>query len=109
MNLTGYFQYFFFQNITPEMETFLRKLMSVVDVGFIGGSDRPKQLEQLGERRLFLILLVYFLYFFDAVVEDATFSFSENGLVTYRGKELLHKMVNFFFINFIIIISLFRI
>ncbi|KAA6383105.1 MAG: phosphomannomutase [Streblomastix strix] len=61
---------------TPEMASFLRTLATVVDVGYIGGSDYKKQVEQLHEDLL----------------SEATFSFSENGLVAFHNQVLINKM-----------------
>eukprot|EP00770_Monocercomonoides_exilis_P010681 MONOS_10630.1-p1 / transcript=MONOS_10630.1 / gene=MONOS_10630 / organism=Monocercomonoides_exilis_PA203 / gene_product=phosphomannomutase D2 / transcript_product=phosphomannomutase D2 / location=Mono_scaffold00491:15236-16144(+) / protein_length=224 / sequence_SO=supercontig / SO=protein_coding / is_pseudo=false len=61
--------------ITPIMTQFLLKLKTKVSIGFVGGSDLPKQIEQLGED----------------LVKQADFSFSENGLVAYKGENLIHK------------------
>lgn len=37
------------QTISAEMRDTLRKLREKVVVGFVGGSDLPKQIEQIGE------------------------------------------------------------
>ena len=59
--------------ISPEMKECLKKLREKVCIGFVGGSDLAKQLEQLGP---------------DAV-EEFDYAFSENGLTAYRlGKAL---------------------
>jgi phosphomannomutase len=63
------------RSASPEMQTFLAELRKIVKVAVVGGSDFAKQLEQLGENVLDL---------FD-------YSFSENGLVAYRGRELIGK------------------
>jgi len=56
--------------ITPSMQSFMDALPSRgVTVGIVGGSDLEKQREQLGE---------------DAC-ERYEFSFSQNGLVAWRG------------------------
>jgi len=58
--------------ITPEMVEFLAKLRGYVTTGVVGGSDLPKQQEQLGPRTFEL---------FD-------YNFAENGLVAFKdGKE----------------------
>lgn len=81
------------KTISSEMRETLRKLREKVVVGFVGGSDLPKQVEQIGEDVLDL---------FD-------FSFAENGLTAYRlgqklesasfisymGEERYKKLVNF--------------
>jgi phosphomannomutase len=46
-----------------------------IDIGFVGGSDRKKQIEQIGYENLKL---------FD-------WQFSENGLESYHKDELIHK------------------
>ena len=59
--------------ISPEMKDCLRKLRKKVCIGFVGGSDLAKQLEQLGP---------------DAI-EEFDYAFSENGLTAYKlGKAL---------------------
>ncbi|KAK2946367.1 putative Phosphomannomutase 2 [Blattamonas nauphoetae] len=55
---------------SQEMIQFITQLQTVVDVGFVGGSDRAKQIEQMGEE----------------LVHAVTYSFSENGLVAFKGK-----------------------
>ena len=45
------------------------------DIGFVGGSDLKKQIEQLGEENFYL---------FD-------WRFSENGLLGYHNKDLIHQ------------------
>jgi len=46
-----------------------------LDIGFVGGSDLSKQIEQLGEENFGLF----------------KWRFSENGLMTYKDNELIHK------------------
>lgn len=46
-----------------------------VDIGFVGGSDLHKQIEQLGEENMSLF----------------TWKFSENGLMAYHNDEIIHK------------------
>jgi phosphomannomutase len=58
---------------SPEMQTFLQDLRKYVRVGVVGGSDFVKQKEQLG----------------DNVLQLVDYSFSENGLVAYKGETLL--------------------
>ncbi|KAJ3127237.1 Phosphomannomutase [Nowakowskiella sp. JEL0407] len=61
------------RTISPEMKQLLADLRKVCIVGFVGGSDLPKQIEQIGENAVDL---------FD-------FAFAENGLTAYRlGKPL---------------------
>ena len=55
---------------SEETHKFLRELRERIDVGVVGGSDFPKQQEQLGEN----------------VLDIVDYSFSENGLVAYKGK-----------------------
>jgi phosphomannomutase len=59
--------------ITPGMKAFLKELRGKVRTGMVGGSDLPKQLEQLGED---------VLHMFDYV-------FPENGLKAYKGGALI--------------------
>ena len=54
--------------ITHSMASFMESLKSLVDVGIVGGSDLPKQQEQLGVD----------------VVSLYPWNFSQNGLVAYR-------------------------
>lgn len=60
---------------TPEMNLFLKELRSKIFIGVVGGSDLVKQKEQLGEN----------------IVNEADYSFSENGLVAYKDGELIGK------------------
>lgn len=59
------------------MHTMLKKLRERIVVGIVGGSDLPKQKEQMGEN----------------VVNEVDYSFSENGLVAYKQGELIGKEV----------------
>eukprot|EP00177_Eucheuma_denticulatum_P008031 GFKZ01014623.1.p1 GENE.GFKZ01014623.1~~GFKZ01014623.1.p1 ORF type:complete len:250 (-),score=55.42 GFKZ01014623.1:203-952(-) len=58
---------------TNEMIEFLKELRSKVVIGMVGGSDLKKQKEQLG----------------DDVLSMFDYTFSENGLVAYKGEELI--------------------
>ena len=58
---------------TKEVKDFLNRLKEKVVVGIVGGSDLPKQKEQMGEN----------------VVTEVDFSFSENGLVAYKDGVLV--------------------
>jgi len=58
-----------------EMKQFLQKLKSKVVVGIVGGSDLPKQQEQMGAN----------------VINEVDYSFSENGLVAYKDGQLIGK------------------
>lgn len=59
--------------IGQEMKDTLEKLKKKVVVGFVGGSDLAKQVEQLGPN----------------VINDFDYCFSENGLTAYKqGKQL---------------------
>eukprot|EP00924_Labyrinthula_sp_SR-Ha-C_P003295 augustus_masked-scaffold_15-processed-gene-5.51-mRNA-1 protein AED:0.10 eAED:0.10 QI:0/-1/0/1/-1/1/1/0/223 len=57
------------------MEEFMKKLSETVTVGVVGGSDFPKQQEQLG----------------NDVADKYTYSFSENGLRGYKDGKLFHQ------------------
>lgn len=68
--------------ISDEMRETLKALRKKVVIGFVGGSDLSKQVEQLGE----------------SVLQDFDYCFSENGLTAYKlGKELASQS----FINWI--------
>lgn len=68
--------------ISEEMKSTLEKLRKKVVIGFVGGSDLSKQVEQLGA----------------TVLADFDYCFSENGLTAYKqGKELASQS----FINWI--------
>eukprot|EP00002_Diphylleia_rotans_P017966 TRINITY_DN3480_c0_g1_i3.p1 TRINITY_DN3480_c0_g1~~TRINITY_DN3480_c0_g1_i3.p1 ORF type:complete len:132 (+),score=33.11 TRINITY_DN3480_c0_g1_i3:57-452(+) len=54
--------------ITPEMKQFLKELRQRVSIGVVGGSDFPKQKEQLGEDAL----------------ECFDYNFPENGVVAFK-------------------------
>lgn len=58
---------------TDEMIQFLKELRSKVVIGMVGGSDLKKQKEQLG----------------DDVLSMFDYTFSENGLVAYKGHKLI--------------------
>jgi phosphomannomutase len=58
---------------TPELTAFLKTLRRKIYIGLVGGSDLKKQREQLGE----------------GVLDMFDYTFSENGLVAYKGKELI--------------------
>ncbi|GAX28761.1 phosphomannomutase [Fistulifera solaris] len=58
--------------ITPEMMAFMKDLSKKITVGIVGGSDLPKQQEQLG----------------NGIVNDFPWNFSQNGLVAYKNGEL---------------------
>lgn len=61
------------QTATAEMLSFLKELRSKIIIGMVGGSDLKKQREQLGE----------------GVLDMFDFTFSENGLVAYKGDHLI--------------------
>ncbi|ANZ76004.1 BA75_01919T0 [Komagataella pastoris] len=68
--------------ISDEMRQTLKDLRKKVVIGFVGGSDLSKQVEQLG----------------DTVLQDFDYCFSENGLTAYKeGKKLASQS----FINWI--------
>ncbi|CAK47318.1 phosphomannomutase [Aspergillus awamori] len=83
-------------NVTPEMLTLLSQLRHKCAIGFVGGSNLPKQQEQLGRNTTDVTTL------FD-------FCFAENGLTAFRlgkplrsnsfiqwlGEEKYQKLVNF--------------
>jgi hypothetical protein len=58
--------------ITSDMLTFMKTLSTKITVGIVGGSDLPKQEEQLGE----------------GIVHIFPYNFSQNGLVAYKNGEL---------------------
>jgi phosphomannomutase len=59
--------------VTPEMMDFMKSLSKKITVGIVGGSDLPKQEEQLGV----------------GVAKVFPYNFSQNGLVAYENGELL--------------------
>ncbi|CAH2447561.1 Phosphomannomutase [Komagataella phaffii CBS 7435] len=68
--------------VSDEMRQTLKDLRKKVVIGFVGGSDLSKQVEQLG----------------DTVLQDFDYCFSENGLTAYKeGKKLASQS----FINWI--------
>ncbi|RLV92167.1 Phosphomannomutase [Spathaspora sp. JA1] len=68
--------------ISDEMKETLEKLRSKVVIGFVGGSDFSKQVEQLGPN----------------ILQEFDYCFSENGLTAYKlGKQLASQS----FINWI--------
>ena len=58
--------------ITPDMLDFMKTLSTKITVGIVGGSDLPKQEEQLGAN----------------IVNLFPYNFSQNGLVAYKDGEL---------------------
>ena len=58
--------------ITQEMMDFMKNLSKKITVGIVGGSDLPKQEEQLGE----------------GIANVFPYNFSQNGLVAYKNGEL---------------------
>jgi phosphomannomutase len=59
--------------ITQDMMSFLKSLSEKITVGIVGGSDLPKQEEQLGE----------------GIVNLFPYNFSQNGLVAYKNGEIM--------------------
>lgn len=59
--------------VKPEMEELIAALRKKVVVGTVGGSDFPKQKEQLG----------------DDVQSKFDYCFAENGLTAFKGQESL--------------------
>mmetsp|Transcript_21777 Transcript_21777/g.51394 ORF Transcript_21777/g.51394 Transcript_21777/m.51394 type:complete len:199 (+) Transcript_21777:106-702(+) len=60
---------------TPEMMDFLKQLRQKITVGIVGGSDLPKQEEQLGK----------------GIVSEVHYNFSQNGLVAYKDGILVDQ------------------
>eukprot|EP00986_Skeletonema_menzelii_P003098 scaffold909_cov131-Skeletonema_menzelii.AAC.5 len=58
--------------VTPDMMQFMKSLSEKITVGIVGGSDLPKQEEQLGE----------------GIANVFPYNFSQNGLVAYKNGEL---------------------
>lgn len=48
----------------------LKKLKDYCDIGLVGGSDKKKIIEQIGQE----------------TIDLSNFFFSENGLIAYKGK-----------------------
>jgi len=59
--------------VEPEMHAYLMALKERITIGVVGGSDLPKQKEQLG----------------DNVTNEFHFSFSENGTTAFKAGEML--------------------
>ena len=59
--------------VTPDMHAYLMSLKERITIGVVGGSDLPKQREQLGED----------------VTSEFNYSFSENGTTAYKAGELI--------------------
>lgn len=59
--------------VTESMMKFMKELSTKITVGIVGGSDLPKQQEQLG----------------DDIVSVFPYNFSQNGLVAYKDGEPL--------------------
>lgn len=58
--------------VTPDMMQFMKTLSTKITVGIVGGSDLPKQEEQLGA----------------GIASLFPYNFSQNGLVAYKDGEL---------------------
>ncbi len=70
------------KTVSPEILEILKKLRSKATIGFVGGSDLKKQVEQLG----------------DNVLDMFDYCFAENGLTAYKnGKQMASQS----FIKFI--------
>eukprot|EP00835_Amoeboradix_gromovi_P001628 NODE_78_length_23131_cov_0.599427.p10 type:complete len:203 gc:universal NODE_78_length_23131_cov_0.599427:7579-6971(-) len=70
------------KSASPEILELLERLRTKATVGFVGGSDLPKQIEQIGED----------------VLDRFDYCFAENGLTAYKnGKQLASQS----FINYI--------
>ena len=63
------------RSATEEILNMIKDLRKIATVGVVGGSDLPKQKDQLGKDVLDLV----------------DYSFSENGLVSYHGHDLIGK------------------
>jgi phosphomannomutase len=63
------------KTMTTDMKACLEKMKSKFDLAIVGGSDRKKQLEQMGEENIPLFKYV----------------FSENGTHSFKGTEEFHK------------------
>uniref|UniRef100_A0A6B2LGD2 Phosphomannomutase n=1 Tax=Arcella intermedia TaxID=1963864 RepID=A0A6B2LGD2_9EUKA len=63
------------KSICPDVLQVLSNLRQRVTIGVVGGSDFVKQKEQLG----------------DHVLDLVDYSFSENGLIAYHNKQLIHS------------------
>ncbi len=59
--------------ITEDMMAFMKDLSKKITVGIVGGSDLPKQEEQLGA----------------GIVSAFPYNFSQNGLVAYKDGKIL--------------------
>jgi phosphomannomutase len=63
------------RSASPQTLAFLKALRTHIPLAVVGGSDFPKQQEQLGED----------------VLDSFDYSFSENGLVAYKGREQIGR------------------
>jgi phosphomannomutase len=61
--------------VKEDMMYVLKTLRKKITVGIVGGSDLPKQEEQLGE----------------GIVNEVVWNFSQNGLVAYNNGQLLES------------------
>jgi phosphomannomutase len=61
--------------VKEDMMDVLKSLRQKITVGIVGGSDLPKQKEQLGE----------------GIVDEVVWNFSQNGLVAYNNGKLLES------------------
>lgn len=61
--------------VKADMMDLLKKLRTKITVGIVGGSDLPKQEEQLGQ----------------GIVNEVVWNFSQNGLVAYNNGDLLES------------------
>jgi len=63
------------QQIKPDMMQVLKKLRKEITIGVVGGSDLPKQKEQLGPETLSMY----------------DYNFAENGVIAYKAGELINS------------------
>lgn len=61
--------------VKEDMMDVLKALRKKITVGIVGGSDLPKQEEQLGE----------------GIVDEVVWNFSQNGLVAYNNGQLMES------------------
>lgn len=66
------------QEIQTDMLLCLDKLKSVVDIAYVGGSDFNKMKQQLTQEG----------------IAKAIYTFSENGLLAFKGSEVIGKQVS---------------
>lgn len=83
------------QRITPDVEEFLCQLKKKCLVGLVGGSDFVKIAEQMGTEKELTSRFDYTFSENGLVAFKGTEQIGQQNLKTYIGEEILQKLINF--------------